>query len=44
MVYSEVTFVAGAAQDLRISFVAPTAAAGISFDVKATASITQAIL
>ena len=44
MVDSEVTFVAGAAQDLRVSFVAPTAAAGISFDVKATVSITQAIL
>jgi hypothetical protein len=41
---AEVTFAAGAAQDLRIAFVAPTAAAGISFDVKATVSITQAIL
>jgi hypothetical protein len=44
MVDSEVTFAVGAAQDLRIAFIAPTAAAGISFDVKATVSITQAIL
>lgn len=44
MVDSEVTFTAGAAQDLRISFVAPTTAVGISFDIKATVSITQAIL
>lgn len=41
---SEVTFDVGASQDLLISFVAPTAAASVSFDVKATVSITQAIL
>jgi len=41
---SEVTFDVGASQDLLISFIAPTAAASVSFDVKATVSITQAIL
>lgn len=41
---SEVTFDVGASQDLLISFVAPTTAASVSFDVKATVSITQAIL
>jgi len=41
---AQVTFDAGAAQDLRIAFVAPSSATNISFDVKATVSITQAIL
>lgn len=44
MVDSEVVFAVGASQDLRISFVAPTAATAVSFDVQATVSITQAIL
>lgn len=41
---SEVTFDVGASEDLLISFVAPSTATSVSFDVKATVSITQAIL